>query len=141
MSDDRDVRGAPAAQALRSQMTANVFLPGDARYEAARRIWNGAVATRPALTAMCETREDVQSSVRAARTYRLPLSVRGGGHDWVGQALRDGGLVVDLTRTCAVHVDTSAQIATVRGGATAGDAVSAAAATGLAPVVGHERWR
>jgi FAD/FMN-containing dehydrogenase len=136
MSDDPALRGAAAAQTLRSEMTGNAFLPGDDGYDAACRIWNGAVTARPALVAICETRHDVQAAVRAAGAYRLPLSVRGGGHDWVGRALRDGGLVVDLTRMRAVTIDTSTQTATVQGGATSGDVISAAAATGLAPVVG-----
>ena len=71
-----------------------------------------------------------------AREHDLPLSVRGGGHDWAGRALSDGGLVIDLTSMRAVTVDSDAGIATAQGGATAGDVVAPARALGLAPVTG-----
>ena len=68
----------------------------DEIYEAARRVWNGAVDRRPMLIALCETVEDVQAAVGVARWRGLALSVRGGGHDWAGRALCDG-LVLDLS--------------------------------------------
>ncbi len=64
--------------------------------------------------------------MRAAREHRLPLSVRGGGHDWAGRALREAGLVVDLSAMRRVAVDPAAGTATAQGGATAGDVVAAA---------------
>ncbi len=62
-------------------------------------MWNGAVRRRPAIIAFCKQPEDVQAAVRAATRHGLKLAVRGGGHDWAGRALRDGGLVIDL-RVC-----------------------------------------
>jgi hypothetical protein len=44
-----------------------VALPSDKAYAGARQIWNSAVEHRPALFAFCETPEDVQAAVRAAR--------------------------------------------------------------------------
>jgi FAD/FMN-containing dehydrogenase len=38
------------------------------------------------------------------RAHGLPLSVRGGGHDWAGRALSHQGLVVDLSRMRQVEV-------------------------------------
>jgi hypothetical protein len=37
------------------------------------------------------------TSTASARRHGLPISVRGGGHDWAGRALREGGLVIDTT--------------------------------------------
>lgn len=49
----------------------------------------------------------------------MPLSVLAGGHDWAGSAIRDGGLLVDLSNMRQVIVDgTEARVA---GGATASD--------------------
>jgi FAD/FMN-containing dehydrogenase len=39
----------------------------------------------------------VQAAVRSAGEHGFPLSVRGGGHDWAGRSIRDGGLVIDLS--------------------------------------------
>jgi FAD/FMN-containing dehydrogenase len=82
---------------------------------------------------------EVVAAVALARARRLPLSVRGGGHDWAGRAMRDGGLVIDLSAMRRVVVDPEKQIATALGGATVGDVVAAAQAYGLAPVTGTVR--
>jgi FAD/FMN-containing dehydrogenase len=59
------------------------------------------------------------------------LSVLGGGHDWAGRSVRDGGLVIDLRDLNAVDIDPVRRIATVGGGALSRDVVTAAAAHGL----------
>jgi len=66
------------------------------------------------------------------------VSVRNGGQDWVGRALRDGGLVLDLTsmRQCSVDVD--ALEAIISGGVTVGDLNGAASRHGLAAVIGND---
>jgi FAD/FMN-containing dehydrogenase len=67
----------------------------------------------------------------------MRLSVLGGGHDWAGRALCDGGLVVDMSRMRGVTVDASARVATVAGGATAADVMAAAAPYGLVAAAGN----
>jgi FAD/FMN-containing dehydrogenase len=79
----------------------------------------------------------VEAAVRAARRHGLPLSVRGGGHDWAGRALRDDGLVIDLTGMRDVAVDPRALVATVAGGAWAKDVAVAAGAHGLVAALGN----
>ncbi|HEY8015429.1 MAG TPA: FAD-binding oxidoreductase, partial [Dongiaceae bacterium] len=125
-----------AADELGRSMPGKVAPPGDDAYAHARQIWNGAVDHRPALFAFCETAEDVQSALQIARVHGLPLSVRGGGHDWAGRALRPDGLVLDLSGMRRVTIDAEARVATVEGGATAGDVIAAAAPHGLAAVTG-----
>src|SRR6516164_1076095 len=130
-SSERD-----ATRELRGSIRGTVLVDGDAMYGEARQLWNGAVDKRPALIARCADDLDVASAVAVAREHDLPLSVRGGGHDWAGRALSDGGLVIDLTSMRAVSVDADAEIATAQGGATAGDVVAGAGSFGLAPVTG-----
>jgi hypothetical protein len=125
-----------AARRLRESFRGTVLVDGDQMYGEARRLWNGEVVKRPAVIARCEDESDVAAAVAVAREHDLPLSVRGGGHDWAGRALRDGGLVIDLTSMRAVTVDPDAEIATAQGGATAGDVVAHAGQFGLAPVTG-----
>jgi FAD/FMN-containing dehydrogenase len=67
----------------------------------------------------------------------MRLSVLGGGHDWAGRALCDGGLLIDLSRMRGVRVDPSARVATVGGGATAADVMAAAAPYGLVAAAGN----
>ena len=64
----------------------------------------------------------------------MPLSVRGGGHDWAGRAIREGGLVIDLSRMREVSVHDG--IATVSGGATSEDVAAAADQVGLTAAAG-----
>jgi len=75
---------------LREQLSGRVSRPGDARYVAATAIWAKPVGRMPRAVAHCRTAEDVRSAIRAARDCHLPLSVRGGGHDWAGRALCEG---------------------------------------------------
>jgi FAD/FMN-containing dehydrogenase len=125
------------ARELRTMMQGRVVLRGDDDYALTRQIWNRAVENQPVLLAVCETPADVQAAVRAARRYQLPLSVRGGGHDWAGRALCGDGLVIDLTGMREVSVDTRSRVATVAGGASNKDVAAAAGARGLVAALGN----
>ena len=121
---------------LRSTIRGTVLVESDLEYHNARRIWNGAVDRRPGVIARCLDDLDVVVAVRFARRHGLPLSVLGGGHDWDGRALREGGLVIDLTAMRGVRIDTSSRTACVQGAARAGDVLAAARPCGLAAVTG-----
>lgn len=125
------------AHELRGKMQGRVVLRGDNDYVQTRQIWNGAVQHQPELFAVCETSADVQAAVRSARGHGLTLSVRGGGHDWAGRALRHNGLVVDLSHMRRVEVDPNASVATIQGGATGVDVISATGPHGLVAATGN----
>jgi hypothetical protein len=105
-------------------------------YDDCLRIWNGAIRCRPGLFVRCQTSGDVQSAIRIARLHHLPISVRGGGHDWAGRAFCDGGLVIDLSAMRNIVVDPARCVATVAGGATIEDLVAAATPHKLAAATG-----
>lgn len=105
-------------------------------YDHSRRIWNGAIDHRPAVIVRPQTPDEVRIAVLAAQHHGVPLSVRGGGHDWAGRALRPGGLVIDLSAMSRVAVDPRRQLATVQGGATTGDVIKAAQAHRLSAATG-----
>ena len=100
-------------------------------------IWNAAVQHRPALIVRACAPRDVQDAIAVARDRGMPLSVLGGGHDWAGRAVCDGGLVIDLSGMRTVTVDAGARVATVGGGATAADVMAAAATCGLVAAAGN----
>jgi FAD/FMN-containing dehydrogenase len=126
-----------ATRELRAKMQGRVVSWGDDDYADTRRVWNGAVENQPALFAVCETSADVQAAVRSARQHGLPLSVRGGGHDWAGRALCPDGLVIDLSRMRQVIVDPRSRIATVSGGAKVKDVAAAAGTHRLVAALGN----
>jgi FAD/FMN-containing dehydrogenase len=123
-------------QELRSHLTGEVILPGDATYDEARAIWNAMIDKRPGVIVRCLTTADVVTAVNFARDSGMVLAVRGGGHNIAGSALCDGGIVVDLSKMKAAKVDPAARRVTVEGGATLGDLDAATLAHGLATPVG-----
>jgi FAD/FMN-containing dehydrogenase len=129
--------GVAAAEDLRAVMRGKVLLQGDEDYPRVRQLWNGAIEHRPAVVAICQTAGDVQAAIRAARVHGLPLSVRGGGHDWAGRALRHRGLVIDLTEMRNVEVNSIAMVAAVGGGTTGTDLALATTPHGLAAVTAN----
>ncbi|MDI4236247.1 FAD-binding oxidoreductase [Bradyrhizobium sp. 31Argb] len=112
-----------------------VSLPGDDRYAAATSIWAKQVGVTPGAVVHCRTARDVQDAIRAAREREVPLSVRGGGHDWAGRALCEGA-VIDLSGMRNVVLSADRRSATIAGGARAGDVVAVTDPYGLAVVAG-----
>ena len=79
--------------------------PGDSGYDEARRVWNGMIDRRPALIARCAGVADVIAAVRFAREQNLIFSIKGGGHNVTGNAVCEGGLVIDPSRMRSIRVD------------------------------------
>lgn len=135
MTTKTDTAGAVTAQLLGAGISRErILLPGPG-FEAATALWNKGVAREPALVVRCQSPQEVQAAVRVATGAGLPLSVRGGGHDWTGRALRNGGLVIDLTLMRSVEVE--GDVAVAQGGATNLDVVTAAEQAGMAVAAGN----
>ena len=98
---------AEAIQGFVEGVRGAVLRPGDPGYDDARAIWNGLIDRRPALIVQCTGAADVVDAVNFAREQNLLLSVKGGGHNVAGNAVNDGGLVIDLSQMRGVHVDPS----------------------------------
>ncbi|MGH6628603.1 MAG: FAD-binding oxidoreductase, partial [Burkholderiales bacterium] len=86
---------------------------------------------RPALIVCCTGVADVIQCVNFAREHRLLTAVRGGGHGIAGNAVCDGGLMINLAQMNSVRVDPVARVAWVGGGAALGDLDHETAAFGL----------
>ncbi|MBV8885410.1 MAG: FAD-binding oxidoreductase [Chroococcidiopsidaceae cyanobacterium CP_BM_RX_35] len=121
---------------LAALLTGRLLLPQDAAYEQVRQLWNGKVKTQPAAIARCLTVQDVIHTICWTRSHGLPLSVRGGGHDFAGRALVENGIMIDCSQMRAVTIDPVTRTARIQGGATAGDLMEAAEKYGLATVTG-----
>ena len=125
-----------AIAGLRGEIQGQVVLPEDANYDEVRSIWNAMIDKRPAVVVQCAATDDVPAAIRFARQHGLELSIRGAGHNIAGNALCDGGLLVDHSNMKGVTVDTNTKRAYVGPGATLGDFDAAVQAHGLATPVG-----
>ncbi len=128
--------GEPTLAAFRASLRGGLAGADSAEYETARVIWNAMIDRRPALIARCAGIADVIQAVNFAREQNLVLAVRGGGHNIAGNALCDGGLVIDLSAMKSVRVDPAARTARVEAGVTLGEFDREAQAFGLATPLG-----
>jgi FAD/FMN-containing dehydrogenase len=103
---------------FRGHVRGPVLRPGEAGYEATRQVWNGLIDKRPALIARCTGVADVVQGVQLACTHGLLVSVRGGGHNVPGNAVCDGGLMLDLSLMKGIRVDPARQTVRADGGMT-----------------------
>jgi FAD/FMN-containing dehydrogenase len=110
--------------------------PGDNGYDEARKVWNGMIDRRPALIARCAGVADVIAAVRFARAHELLVAVRGGGHNITGNAVCEGGLMIDLSPMKSVRVDPVGRTARAEAGLTWGEYNRETQAFGLASTGG-----
>jgi FAD/FMN-containing dehydrogenase len=116
---------------LRESLAGDVLAPLDAGYDAARLCFNLLIDRSPAVIARCLGAGDIATALDFARTNRLELAVRGGGHNPAGHCVVDDGLVIDLSLMRDVEVDSEARLAISEGGATWLDFDAATQAHGL----------
>ena len=106
---------------LTSGFSGQLLRPGEAGYEEARRIHNGLIDRRPALIARCLGAADIADAVNFARSSDLDIAVRGGGHNVAGNAVCEGGLMIDLSLMKGIHVDPKRRTVRAQGGVTWGE--------------------
>lgn len=125
---------------LRRRIEGDVVDPTGDPYNAvlAEMVWNGLKPDRrPDVIVRAAHERDVQEAVRWARGEGLRVVARGGGHSWTGLAVRDGGMLVDLSRMSEVAIDPTARTATIQPSVSNRDLMRQLAAHGLAFPVGH----
>jgi FAD/FMN-containing dehydrogenase len=109
-------------------------------YEAARRetVWNSLIPQRfpEVIVQACDT-ADVVAAIRYARAQGYQVGVRSGGHSWNASHLRDGGMLLDVSRLDHRDVDADAMIAHVGPGVVASAFATDLDAQGLFFPSGH----
>ena len=127
---------AAEIEKLKAGLRGALLLPGDDGYDQSRTVWNAMIDRRPALVVRCAGVSDIRQAVNFARTHRLLVAVKGGGHNIAGSAVCDGGLLIDLSHMRSVRIDPMTRVAHVEPGATLGDLDTEAQNFGLATPVG-----
>ena len=101
---------------LAGRLQGLLITPGHDGYEQSRRVWNAMIDRRPAAIARCSGVADVVEVVRFARESGMDISIRGGGHNVAGKAVRDDAIMIDLGGMDGVWVDPGNRRARVQGG-------------------------
>jgi FAD/FMN-containing dehydrogenase len=101
-------------------------------YEEARKLYNAMIDKRPLAIARCCDVADVMAAINFGRDNKLPIAVRGGGHNGPGFGSVGDGLVIDLSMMKGVRVDPAKRTVRVGGGCVTGDVDHATGAFGQA---------
>jgi FAD/FMN-containing dehydrogenase len=116
----------------RSGFRGRLITSADADYDDARAVYNGMVDKRPRVIARCRDVADVIAAVNVARTERMLLAIRGGGHNGPGLGSCNDGLVLDVSGMRGIRVDPASRTVRVDAGCTSGDVDHATHPFGLA---------
>ena len=127
---------AAAIAGLKASLLGELVQPGDAGYDAARKVYNAMIDRRPRLIAKCADVADVITAVNFGREHNMLVAVRGGGHNAGGLGVCDDGLVIDLSRINYVHADAAKKTVLCGGGSTWREVDHATHAFGLAVPAG-----
>src|ERR671938_1439918 len=130
------VLGETVVERFASGLRGELLRPDRTAYDEVRKVWNGLIDKHPALIARCAGVGDVVASVNFARENDLLMAVRGGGHNVAGNAVCNGGLVIDLSPMKGIRVDPQRRTARAEGGATLGDLDRETQVFGLATPLG-----
>jgi FAD/FMN-containing dehydrogenase len=123
-------------EALRAAIAGQVFVPGQAGYDQARRAWNLAVDERPAVVVVAGSASDVVEAVRCARAHRMRIAPQGTGHGAAPLEPLDGAMLLRTTPMRQVHIDPANGTARAEAGAVWQDVIVPATEHGLAGLAG-----
>ena len=127
--------GVPDWTRLQSNVQSRVVLRDSVDYENNRQtmVWNALKPERfPNAIVRVKSEADIQEAIRFARQHNLKVAIRGGGHNWQNSALRQGGLLLDLSGLNQLQVDTEYRAAVVQPGVTGAALMANLAPHGLA---------
>jgi FAD binding domain/Berberine and berberine like len=119
-----------------SGLNGKVILPGDARFDDARRAWNLAVDQQPAAVVFPESAADVAAAVGYAAGRGLRIAAQGTGHNAGPLGPLADTVLLRTDKMRGIQIDPKARTARVEAGVVWIDVVHAAAAHGLAALAG-----
>lgn len=116
------------------------FVRGSTDYEEARRatVWNGRVPDRfPEIVVQARSVEDVVAAVRHAGERGLQVGIVSGGHSWSASHLRDGEVLLDVSRLDHCRIDSQGMSAVVGPGKVGSELAAELDPLGLFFPAGH----
>ena len=127
---------ASTLDGLAADLRGRLVRPVDPDYDTTRAVFNGMIDRRPLAVVVCAGPSDVARGIAFAREHDLVLSVRGGGHSVAGNAVCDGGIMLDLSGMKGIRVDRQNRTARAEPGLTLGELDHETQAWGLATPLG-----
>ncbi len=124
-------------ESFRQGLRGEILDPHSKDYEDERKVYNAMIDKKPKLIVKCTDVADVQLAVKFASDNKMPLSIRGGGHNAGGLGICDDGLVIDLSKMRYTRVDPKMKTITVGGGTTWGEVDHAKKHQGLTQQILH----
>lgn len=87
------------------QPVLKLLTPASDGYDLARQLFNSRLNLRPAFVSICTTEKQIAESVRMAKTRKLQVTVKSGGHSFEGFSSNDGGLMINLSQMKGMKYD------------------------------------
>jgi FAD/FMN-containing dehydrogenase len=103
---------SPAQRELKRSVKGTVFWKSEPDYELARgrAVWRANKPNRfPAVVVFPNDAADVVTAVRYAKKHGLKVGTRSGGHSWQSPHVRDGAMLLDLSKMQNIEVDPATQ--------------------------------
>lgn len=119
-----------------ASLDGKVVLPGDERFDQARRAWNLAVDQRPAAVVFPESAADVAAVVGYAAGRGLRVAAQGTGHNAGPLGPLTDTVLLRTEKMRGIRIDPQARTARVQAGVVWLDVVQAVARHGLAALAG-----
>jgi FAD/FMN-containing dehydrogenase len=79
---------------LERKVKGKIITPETPGYDESRTIWNARINRFPAAIVQCVNTTDIIETVNYARERNALLSIKAGGHNHVGFAVCEGGVVL-----------------------------------------------
>ena len=133
-------QSAPGSPGDQSSVVSRMLSRGSTGYEEARRsgVWQTSTPERyPDLIVQAHSIAEVRDVVRYARAHHTTVAVKGSGHNYTSTYLRDGGVLLDLSRLKQVTFVAGDSEALVQPGITSGELSAALTEHGRAFPTGH----
>ncbi len=122
----------------RIALTGRIVIPGDPEYNVARLVSNYYTSKDkfPEVIVYCQNTKDVQNAVIWARTHKVPIRVRSGGHNHEAFSTGTGVIVIDVSEMKEITINKDEDVATVQPGITGQELYSKLYEVGLTQVGG-----
>lgn len=117
---------------LARKISGQVLLSGDADYDSARQVFNGALDRHPAAIVRVADAADVATALRYTFENDLDFSIRSGGHSAPGFGVVDDAVVIDMRGLNGIDIDLKTRTLWAESGLTAVELSAAVGEHGLA---------